>query len=276
MAWRRRSFLLAICPLLFLIVLGFILFDHSLNLKSSLAPLHKPIWSLIGVDLGSEPPPDESPYGALVVAGQGHTTDLSWVRRVRFWKLYNYDVDARPDRHNRFKIPENKGHEAMVYLSFIIDHYEILPWASIFIHGHAESWHQEFDMAGLISGMRLEALQEEGYISLRCDWYPSCPAEMKPVHRDSAVSGPGALHKESEAAIAGNWRFILPGETLPKIIASQCCAQFAVTRRAIQRRPKSDYERMRQWLLDSLLEDEVSGRVFEKLWAYIFTGDAVQ
>ncbi|KAK5123935.1 hypothetical protein LTR85_002132 [Meristemomyces frigidus] len=100
------------------------------------------------------------------------------------------------------------------------------------------------------------ALSRAGYISLRF-W------------------GPGVFRKEAEAAIAGNWRQILPGEQLPDTIASQCCAQFAVTRQAILRRPKADYERMRQWLIDTLLVDDVSGRVFEKLWAYIFTGEAV-
>lgn len=128
----------------------------------------------------------------------------------------------------------------------------------------------------LLNSLNRLALARAGYISLRCNWYPSCPAEIRPVKHDAVVWGPGVFRKEAEAAIAGNWRQLLPGEPLPDTIASQCCAQFAVTRQTILRRPRSDYERMRQWLIDTLLVDDVSGRVLEKLWAYIFTGEAVQ
>lgn len=164
----------------------------------------------------------------------------------------------------------------MVYLTFIVDNYDRLPWSVFFVHGHYLAWHQEEPIRRLIQTLNRTALAKEGYISLRCDWYPSCPAEIRPHKQDGIVWGPGIERKETERAIAGNWRQIFPGESLPDTLSSQCCAQFAVTRRAILRRPKTDYERMRQWLLDSLLTDEVSGRVFEKVWAYIFTGKAVQ
>lgn len=192
------------------------------------------------------------------------------------WMLYEYDVD-RPDNPDpQLRFPRSKGHEAMVYLSFIIDNYDKLPWSAFFIHGHAESWHQEDHIVRIISGLDLVALARQGYISLRCDWYPSCPAEMRPVHHDAFVWGPGTHHKATEAAIAGNWRLMFPNEKMPETIAAPCCAQFAVTRQAIWRRPKTDYEYLRAWLLTSLLEDDVSGRVLEKLWAYMFTGEAMQ
>lgn len=164
----------------------------------------------------------------------------------------------------------------MVYLSYIIANYESLPWMTVFTHGHTEAWHQEDHIVRLISSLNRTALAREAYISLRCDWYPTCPAEIRPKSSDAVVWGPGLKRKETEAAIAGNWKMLFPKEVLPDTIASPCCAQFAVTRKAIVRRPRQDYERMREWLLSSLTTDEVSGRVFEKLWAYIFTGRAVQ
>ena len=165
----------------------------------------------------------------------------------------------------------------MVYLSYIIDHYDDLPWCAMFIHGHRQSWHQEDDITRLINGLNRVALARAGYISLRCEWYPSCPAEMQPVNNHlSAVSGPNKYGQGQEAAIAGNWKQLFPGVEMPEVIAAPCCAQFAVTRQAIIKRPKSEYERLRDWLLTSLLDDDISGRVFEKLWAYIFTGEAVQ
>lgn len=77
-------------------------------------------------------------------------------------------------------------------------------------------------------------------------------------------------------AISENWEELFPGEELPRTIASQCCAQFAVTRNAIWRRPVEDYVRMRRWLVNTELEDDVSGRVLEKLWAWIMTGNGIQ
>lgn len=63
----------------------------------------------------------------------------------------------------------------MVYLTYIIEHYDSLPPYAIFVHGHKEAWHQEKDIVQLISSLRISALEQLGYISLRCDWYPSCP-----------------------------------------------------------------------------------------------------
>jgi len=192
------------------------------------------------------------------------------------WTTYPYDVDKPDNPDPRLRLPMSKGHEAMVYLSFIIDNYDELPWSTMFVHGHMEAWHQEDIIIRLLRDLNLNALAREGYISLRCDWYPSCPKEIRPVDRDAVIWGPGVHRKQLEDAIAGNWRQIFPDEKLPRTISSQCCAQFGVTRQAILRRPKTDYERMRQWLIDTLMIDDMSGRVFEKLWAYIFTGESVQ
>lgn len=217
------------------------------------------------------------PYGALVIAAQP-TTDLVWTRAVLpNWTVYEYDV-TRPDNPDpRLRFPESRGHEAMVYLSYIIDNYDKLPWSAVFIHGHRkDAWHQEDDMIRILSGLNLNALASTGYISLRCDWFPSCPAEMRLTRHDAVVWGSEAERKATEAAVTGNWRFLFPKEKMPEKLASQCCAQFAVTRQAILGRPKTDYERLRKWLLGTLLTDATSGRVFEKLWAYIFLGEAVQ
>ncbi|EME39348.1 hypothetical protein DOTSEDRAFT_139117, partial [Dothistroma septosporum NZE10] len=174
------------------------------------------------------------------------------------------------------RIPKNKGHEAMVYLSYIIDNYDKLPWMTAFVHGHYSSWHQPSPIPILINRLNRTTLAREGYINFHCSWYPSCPAEIRPIDHDAVVWGPGINRTQTEMAIAGNWRQLFPGESLPPTIASQCCGQFAVTRRAIRRRPKEDYLRMREWLLNTLLvDDSINGRVFEKLYAYIFTGNAI-
>ncbi|KAK5164020.1 uncharacterized protein LTR77_010111 [Saxophila tyrrhenica] len=235
-------------------------------------------WTLLGhqTALEIDPPPAERPVGALVIAA-GADTDLKWTISAKVnWTVYEYDVRQPNNPDPQLRFPAAKGNEAMIYLSFIIDHYESLPWSIVFMHGHLEAWHQEDNAVRILGGLNRVALARQGYISLRCDWYPSCPAEMRPVHHDAVVWGPEGDTKGTEAAIAGNWRLLFPGEKLPETIASPCCAQFAVTRQAIAKRPKEDYERLRNWLMRSLLEDNLSGRVLEKLWAYLFTGEAVQ
>ena len=164
----------------------------------------------------------------------------------------------------------------MVYLSFIIDNYDNLPEYTAFVHGHEKSWHQEADLVQLLESVRFYALDETGYVSLRCDWFPSCPAEIRPVAHDATVWGPGVHRQDAEDGIVEVWPVFFPGVALPETIASQCCAQFVVTKSRILSREKEVYRVMREWLLRTLLIDDVSGRVFEKLWAYIFTGDAIQ
>lgn len=144
-----------------------------------------------------------------------------------------------------------------------------------FLHGHLQAWHQEDTAPNLIRTLNRTELALAGYISLRCDWFPSCPSELRPFDHDGIIWGDEGLHDETEKAVAQSWKQLFPHEKLPETLSSQCCAQFAVTRQAVWRRPKEDYERMRQWLLGTLMVDEMSGRVFEKLWAYIFTGEAV-
>ena len=163
-----------------------------------------------------------------------------------------------------------------MYLTWIVNNYHLLPWYAIFVHGHFEAWHQGDDIVSQVTSLNRYALARQGYISLRCDWYPSCPAEIRPIDHDAvAWEAVDAFRNDTEFAIAENWNQMFPGEPLPRTIASPCCAQFAVTRQAVLRRPKADYERLQDWLMDTLLVDQVSGRVLEKLWAYIFTGEAV-
>ncbi|KAF2251912.1 hypothetical protein BU26DRAFT_516639 [Trematosphaeria pertusa] len=234
---------------------------------------------------------DHTPLSAAIVAAVQKDTDLGWLSEVNnrcllllppshvnthsMWKLHRYNFDD-PNPPPSAWFPANKGHEAMMYLSYIITNYNSLPNYSLFIHGHRQSWHQEGDMVDLINSLQIQALERDGYVPLRCDWYPSCPAEIRPLDHDATVWGPGVHREDAEREIGKSWKELFGSIELPRTIASQCCAQFAVTRDTIHRRSRADYERMREWLLRSELIDDISGRVFEKLWAYIMTGDAVR
>ena len=123
----------------------------------------------------------------------------------------------------------------MVYLSWIIDNYDQLPNYAAFTHGHRTSWHQDGDIVDRIEEIRIPALKDNGYISFRCDWYPSCPSEIRPIAHDALVWGPGVNREATEYEIERSWDALFPGEPLPETIASQCCAQFAVTKEVIHR-----------------------------------------
>lgn len=190
-------------------------------------------------------------------------------------ELFPYIVtDEIPRVH--LAVPANKGREAMAYLTYLIENWDNLPDYAIFIHGHRTAWHQKIDMVQMIRNLRVDVLEQVGYISFRCNWMPSCPAELRPIEHDAIVWGDGQHLQETENALASAWPSLLPNVELPHTFASPCCAQFAVTRSAMQMRTKEDYTRMREWLLMTPLDDQVSGRVLEKIWAYLMTDEPVQ
>lgn len=228
-----------------------------------------------------DPSPEEASIDstelAIVVASKqdSNTEWMDQLTRKSSWNPYIYNVDA-VDENATLRIPAQKGHEAMVYLTFIIDRWDDLPKYTTFIHGHETAWHQESDVFDLLTNIRLNVLDSVGYIPLRCDWYPSCPAEIRPITHDAIVWGTGLWRSDTEWGITGVWPLFFPDAPLPETIAAPCCAQFVVTRDAIRSRSKETYITMRNWILSTHIVDNVTGRVMEKLWAYIFTDEAVQ
>ena len=59
---------------------------------------------------------------------------------------------------------------------------------------------------------------------------------------------------------------LFPEKDVPREVGVSCCAQFAATREKIQERKRSEYQRYRQWLMDTELGDSISGRILEYSW----------
>lgn len=172
--------------------------------------------------------------------------------------------------------PENKGHEAMAYLTFIIAHYHDLPSIIVFLHPHRksmpQSWHndaEDNDNVKSVRGLRLDYVRKHGYANMRCAEIPGCPDEIQPFRGDP--------ERMFEVPFADAYVYLFGGNhsTVPHTVAAACCAQFAVSKAQVLARPKSDYVRYRQWLLDTDLHDEISGRVMEYMWHIIFGKDPV-
>lgn len=169
--------------------------------------------------------------------------------------------------------PKNKGHEVMVYLSYIIDHYDTLPDISIFMHYHRYAWHNndmmDNDAAYMVRHLSPERVTREGYMNLRCMWDPGCPAWL---HPGATVRN---VNKQEEELVAAAWSELFPQDMIPTVLAQPCCAQFAVSRARIRALPQERYISMRDWLLRTPLSDYLSGRVFEYIWQFIFTASAI-
>ena len=92
------------------------------------------------------------------------------------------------------------------------------------------------------------------------------------MHPNNAEEDP---FKAEEAVLAPSWMELFPNTPVPKVLSQPCCAQFAVSRDRIRSLPRAKYESYRNWLLETNLSDNLSGRVWEYLWHYIFTGQNV-
>ena len=165
----------------------------------------------------------------------------------------------------------NKGHEAMAYLTYIIDNYSSLPSTMAFLRPHnsgfLSAWHTNTPLhshSDVLKSPNIDTVQQNGYVNLRCSLNPGCTEE----------------HLRNKFVTAHVWREIFQDTTTsqdyPPQVGAACCAQFAISRSRVLERPLSDYERFRQWIIESDKTDRISGRIFEYLWHVISGMQPVQ
>ncbi|OQU93522.1 hypothetical protein CLAIMM_00021 [Cladophialophora immunda] len=262
---RNRYSWLATAALLVSIIL-FLFNKHSsfLSLWIRLAGSDR-AWIYKGPEAGDK----------AVILAKIKAEDVSWVlSELSDWQQAIYYMDDPTD--GTLHPPKNKGREAMAYLTFLIDHYDNLPSSMVFVHPHLEgwpsAWHTDddgYNNLKSIRSLRLDYLQEHGYVNMRCLHNPGCPAEIQ-VLRDEE-------DRAAEHAMRDAWPYMFGGNqsSIPETIAQPCCSQFAVSKTQVLKRNKEEYRHYRQWLLDTPVDDATSGRVFEYLWHVIFGRDAV-
>lgn len=154
----------------------------------------------------------------------------------------------------------NKGHEAMFYLQYIIDHYETLPDFMVFVHDHHRAWHNsdvtDRSTIHLLRDLKWTYVATQGFVNLRCIGDPNCPT-IEPLGGYLQV---GDMKDFFEAA----WKELLEPEFGPQpTLAATCCAQFVVTRDTVITKPKEFYVRAKDWIVASDGSDWQIGRVFE-------------
>lgn len=82
-------------------------------------------------------------------------------------------------------------------------------------------------------------------------------------------------YKTEEILLAKTWSELFPLDQVPEVLAQPCCAQFALSRERIQALPHAQYVWYRNWLFNTKLPDFSSGRVWEYVWQFVFTGNNV-
>ncbi|KAF4554422.1 Hypothetical protein D9617_4g001760 [Elsinoe fawcettii] len=198
----------------------------------------------------------------------------SWLSAVTWMEQKIYTVD---DSSSWLTVPENKGNEAMVYLTYIVDHYDKLNDVTVFMHPDRFQWHNDdpdYDGLRMLERLNLRYVIEQGYANLRCAWIIGCQAEIWPIKEAAEYE---QFHKDDPDyelrtgdVFEEIWRELIPEMPVPESVGVACCAQFAVSAEAIRKRPKADYVRYREWLLATEDDDDISGRIFEYLWHIIF------
>jgi Protein of unknown function (DUF3431) len=214
---------------------------------------------------GTPPAPGHN-YTKVIVMPKLRDENTDWLQQevsgVQF-AIYVADDPSAP-----LHPPKNKGNEVMIYLTYIIDHYEQLPEIIMFMHSHRYSWHNNDilndDAYEIITRLSSDRVVREGYMNLRCHWNPGCPDWMHPgrIEEDG--------EKREERELARVWTELFPLDPIPQVLAQPCCGQFALSRERIHGIPKTQYVFYRDWLMRTDLNTYLSGRVWEYLWQYLF------
>lgn len=185
-----------------------------------------------------------------------------------------YTVD---DEQSTPNVPINKGHEVMPYLTHIITNYADLADVTLFMHAHRWTWHNNdllnSDAKVMIQSLSSEKVVRDGYMNLRCHLDPGCPDHIHPSRPSEGEMD--QLNRPEEAIVGMAWLELFPEEKAmgpPRVLSQPCCAQFALSRERIHAVPLEKYVFFRQWLMNTTLEDRLSGRVWEYVWQYVFAG----
>lgn len=215
-----------------------------------------------------------SNYTRALLIARTSSENVSWIQTELSDPNLETIIYTADDPTAQLHPPKNKGHEVMIYLTYIIAHYHspTLPDIILFMHSHRWTYHnnelQDADAVRLIRDLSSERVIREGYMNMRCHWSEGCPSHLHPLSTE-----PDFHH--IQGLMAQQWPLIFPRDPIPDTLAQPCCAQFAVSKERILSIPLATYLAYRDWLLRTPLTDYYSGRLWEYLWQYVFTARPV-
>lgn len=192
-----------------------------------------------------------------------------------------YDLERRDAPYH---VPEDKGNEAMAYLTYIIDHYDTLPDVVLFFRGERITNDNNLlldnNSAETIRRLSLDRVSRVGFMNARCQLDPGCPNW---IHFGRSEADRKNDKKPEEPAFSVHlWRQLFPIDGsedkndhrlfVPRTLSAPTGSQFAVTKEKILARSRSDYIFFRKWIIETPIESDLVGQIFSFLWQYIFTG----
>ena len=242
---------------------------QALNFRDQLNPANHPRFTEFRSRTEKQPGRNHT---QIAVVPRLTSDDVTWVQEElpEIDTIFYVANDPAATPHP----PRNKGHEVMIYLTYIIDYYTELPDTIIFMHAHRWTHHNiellGHDSAQMIRRLSNEYVAREGYVNMRCQWYPGCPEWL---HSNDTQE---TLAKQEQVVLSEILQELFPLEPKPEALGQACCAQFALSRNRILSIPLSRFIFYRDWMLKTPLSDYVSGRIWEYLWQFVFTGQGIR
>lgn len=188
-----------------------------------------------------------------------YNEDLTWVKNIN--PIHNIFIYSKTNKHYNF-IEPNKGNEISCYLKYIIDNYDRLGDKNLFLHAHRNSYHQTEPADYIVNNINWNL---SDYFSVtRRDWY---------FHEGVNIKN----HTNDYLQIKQNWNSIFSKNIeLPHTFHHYSCAQFQVNKDNILKNGLTFYKNAYNWIMSTPLPCSISGRVFEHIWHFIFTGSNIE
>jgi len=188
---------------------------------------------------------------------------LDWINKITTDKAVAIIYSAsKPHEFEPLSIPKhfarNKGMDASMYLSYIIDHYNELPERTLFVHHHEENWTQDYPLPFIINNLNWNAAK---YFSIG--------------NRKMYVNPYSSISNEHQQIIKDNWYIFQGNIEHTENIFFYCGTQFCVHRDLILQYPVTFYKGLLNWVYETPLADYYTGRMFEYYWHYLLTHDPV-
>ncbi|XRM48279.1 hypothetical protein ABZX51_011210 [Aspergillus tubingensis] len=223
----------------------------------------------------------QTPIDGVIVVGRLKFERPDWlINELPDWR---HAIYTRDDRRHPLSIPKNKGKASTVYLQYIIDHYHHLPATIVFLHNHRKPGHTEFRDYGNVAAvtfLRRDFVQKNGFANLRCTTSSSsgsssndeCGNVIRPNYDANETSAQVTTIEQEYPII---WKTVFNSTDVPEMIATPYCGQFAVSREQVHKRPREEYMRYQQWVMETKLKDEEIEQVMGSLWHVVFGREAV-
>lgn len=176
--------------------------------------------------------------------------NVDWIYKIENnVKFFIYDKE---NSENTLNIPVNKGHEASVYLKYIIDNYYTLSDYTFFIHDEEYAWHHS------------DSIIKKYYEAL-------ASGEMYYNINDLCILGSIITNIWYGDILKWYKLYIDPYIPLDSIPVDwtnghRGSAQFLVHKERIHRLPLKFYKDLYNWIITTPLPDAQSGRYLEWAW----------